>query len=299
RISAMAFAIGVFPAEALFFDPCRGGFRANVCGTGGAVGFSKAVSAGDKGYGFFVVHRHTPERFADVTRSCQRIGLSVRAFRVNINKSHLNCGQGVLQLTVARVALVVKPFGLRAPVHILFGFPEIFPSSGEAESLEAHGFQCAVSGENHQVGPRDFTSVFLLDGPKQQAGLVKGCVIRPAVQWRKALCSSVGSAATVSYTVSSGAVPCHSNEEWTVMPVVGWPPGLRRGHQLEEVGFDGFQVKRLEFLGVVEVLTHRVGEFGVLPQQTKAKLVGPPVAIAGSPASRLLEGASVKGAFSG
>src|SRR5690606_28712858 len=69
-ISAVAISVGVFPAEALFFDPCCGGFRANVCGTGGAVGFSKAVSAGDKGYGFFVVRRHASERFPDVARSC-------------------------------------------------------------------------------------------------------------------------------------------------------------------------------------------------------------------------------------
>ena len=44
----------------------------------------------------------------------------------------------------------------------------------------------------------------------------------------------------------------------------------------------GIQIKTLEFLGVVELLAHRIGQGGVLVQDLQVHLIRPPVAVAGS-----------------
>ncbi len=54
--------------------------------------FAKYMTAGDERDGFLVVHRHAAERFADVFDRENRIGITVRPFRVDVNQSHLHCG---------------------------------------------------------------------------------------------------------------------------------------------------------------------------------------------------------------
>jgi hypothetical protein len=41
----------------------------------------------------------------------------------------------------------------------------------------------------------------------------------------------------------------------------------------------GFQVETFEFLGVVELLAHRIGKVGVLAKHLKVQLVRPPVTV--------------------
>ena len=63
------------------------------------------------------------------------------------------------------------------------------------------------------------------------------------------------------------------------MAVVGGPPVLRLGHQCIDVRCQGFEVEALEFLCVVEVLAHGIGQGMVLAEYPQVQLVGPPVLI--------------------
>ena len=80
--------------------------------------------------------------------------LTVRAFRVHVYQPHLHGRERALEFTVAAVAFVAEPLGLGAPVDVFFGLPYVFAPTGEAECFQAHIFQCAVAGEDEQVGPR-------------------------------------------------------------------------------------------------------------------------------------------------
>src|SRR5690606_35903634 len=130
-----------------------------------AVGLAKGVSSGNKRYGFFVVHGHSAEGLANVAGSCQWIRLPVGAFRIDIDETHLYGGERVFKFPVAGISVVAKPFGFGAPVDVLFRFPYIFVTATESECLEAHGFECAIAGEDHQVRPRNLSSILLLDRP--------------------------------------------------------------------------------------------------------------------------------------
>ena len=44
----------------------------------------------------------------------------------------------------------------------------------------------------------------------------------------------------------------------------------------------GIQIETLEFLGVIELLAHRIGQGGVLVQDLQVQLIRPPVAVRGS-----------------
>src|SRR5581483_1440672 len=128
-------------------------------------------------------------------------------------QAHLHCTERILQLAIPAVALVFQPLAFRAPEDISFRFPGIFTSPAEAESLEAHRFQCDVSGENHEVSPGDLAAIFLLNRPQQPARLVKVDVIRPAVQRCKALLPGAGPAAAVTDAIRARAVPRHTYQQ--------------------------------------------------------------------------------------
>ena len=87
--------------------------------------------------------------------------------------------------------------------------------------------------------------------------------------------------------VGAGAVPGHADEERTVVTVVGWPPGLRLGHDGLDFLFDCGQIEFLELLGVVERRTHRVAAHVVLVQDAQVELVRPPIAVGGVEAGHL------------
>jgi hypothetical protein len=69
----------------------------------------------------------------------------------------------------------------------------------------------------------------------------------------------------------------HPDEEPPVVTVIGRPPVLRVGHQRIEVLLQGLQVEFLEFLSVVELLAHGIGQGGMLVQNIQVQLVRPPV----------------------
>src|SRR5207237_3462260 len=130
---------------------------------------------------------------------------------------------GLLERLVVVVPLRPQPLGLRPPGDVRFRLPDVLPPAGEAERLEPHRLQGTVAGEDHQIGPREFAAVLLLDRPKQPPGLVEAGIVGPAVERRKALVAGGSAAAAVGDAVGAGAVPGHANEEWPVMTVVGGP----------------------------------------------------------------------------
>jgi len=257
------------------------GVGAHVAGRRRAVRLAEGVAAGDQRHGLFVVHRHAREGLADVVRRGHRVGVAVGAFGVHVDQAHLYGGQRVVELAVARIALVAgQPGGLGAPVHVLVGLPHVGAAAGEAEGLEAHRFERHVAGQHDEVGPRELAAVLLLDRPQQPARLVEVDVVGPAVQRREALLAATGAAAPVADAVGAGAVPGHAHEQAAIVAEVGRPPVLRIGHQRLQVGDHGVEVQALEGLGVVEVGAHRVGQRRVLVQRPQVQLLGPPVAVA-------------------
>ena len=301
-VATLAGAEAVLPAEALVLDAGRFRLVRDVLRRCRAVGLAEAVTAGDECDRFLVVHRHARERLPDVDRRGERVGLAVRAFRIDVDQAHLHGGQRILEVPrVRNFAVVVlhqhamvlfdsrrplgvadvaaQPFGLATPVHVLVRLPHVFAATGEAEGLEAHRFQRDVAGENHQIGPGNLPAVLLLDRPQQAAGLVQAHVVRPAVERREALLAAASTTAAVADAVGAGAVPCHADEQAAVMAEVRRPPVLRIRHQCGEVLLHGRQIQALERFGVVELLTHRVGLGGVLMQQFQGQSLWPPVAV--------------------
>ena len=235
RVAAFAGAKAALPAQALLLD--AGSFRLgpHMFRIAGAVGLAEGVTAGDERHRLFVVHRHAGEGLADVPRRSERIRVAVRAFRIDVDQAHLHGGERILEIPVAGVALVIQPLALGAPVDVFFRFPDVLTPAGETEGLESHRFQRDVAGEDHQVGPGDFPAVLLLDRPEQPARLVEVDVVRPAVEGSKALVAGPCAAATVADAVGAGAVPCHANEQRSVVAEVRRPPVLRIRHQGMEV----------------------------------------------------------------
>ena len=227
-------------------------------GIGGAVRLAEGVPAGDQRHGLLVVHRHAAERLADVARCGQRIGLAVRALRVDVDQPHLHRAERVLQVAVTGVALVAEPGALRAPVDVLVRLPHVLTTAGEAEGLEAHRLERAVAREDHQVGPRELAAVLLLDRPQQPAGLVEVAVVGPAVDRREALHARACTAAAVVDAIRARAVPRHPDEQRTVVTEVGRPELLRVGHHRVDVAAYLVEVERVELGRVVE-LAHPSG----------------------------------------
>src|SRR2546425_8334322 len=78
---------------------------------------------------------------------------------------------------------------------------------------------------------RSLPAILLLDRPKQPARLVEADVVGPAVEGRKALLAGSGAAATVADAIRAGGVPCHADEQRSVVAEVRRPPVLRVRHQ--------------------------------------------------------------------
>ena len=297
-VFGVTFSKGVLPSGALFFDGGTGRFGSDVfAGIGGTVCFTEGVSAGDEGHGFFIVHGHATECFADVAGRGDGVGITVGSFGVHIDQSHLYGSEWIFQIAITGIAFIAQPFFFRSPVDVFFGFPYIGASATESEGFESHGFEGAVTGQDHQIGPGEFASVFLFDGPQQESCLVEVGIIGPAVQGGEALGSVSGATATIGDAVGSGAVPGHADEEGAIVTIVGRPPVLRGGHQVYDVLFDGLQIECFELGGIVEIVAHRVGQAGVLAKDVQLKLIGPPVAVVGATASAFLEHTTGEGAF--
>ena len=99
------------------------------------MGFAKCVSARNQRYGFFVIHGHATEGFPNIASSCQWVGFAVGTFRIDVDQTHLNRCQRILQFALASVAFVRQPFVFRSPINILLRFPDILSSAGESPSF--------------------------------------------------------------------------------------------------------------------------------------------------------------------
>src|SRR5262249_13900753 len=137
RVGAEAGAVPALPAEALILERAGLRLRTDEGRIAGAVGLAEGVAAGDQRDGLLVVHRHAEERLADVARRGDRVGLAVRAFRIDVDEAHLHRAERLGQLALAAVALIAQPRSLGAPEE-LFRLPHIGAAAGEAEGLEAH-----------------------------------------------------------------------------------------------------------------------------------------------------------------
>ena len=243
-VGSSAGSKAVFPAGPLL---CYGRGRwlgANVLAwISRTVRLSKRVSACDQRHSLLVVHGHAPERLSDVVGRREWVGIAIGAFWVHINQSHLDRTQRILQFTFSLVTLVVQPFCLRAPVNVLFWFPYISTTTGKTKRFETHAFEGHIAGQNHQVGPRNLATILLLDGPQQTTRLVQIRVVRPAVERSKAKHPCPCTTATVTDPVCACTVPCHANEERTIVPPVSGPPLLGVGHQLRQVLANSGQVE--------------------------------------------------------
>ncbi len=138
RIAALAATEAALPAEALLFDGGAFRFRAHMRRRSGAVAFAEGVSPGDQRDGLLVVHRHARKGLADVTAGGHRVRFTVRPFRIHVDQPHLHGGQRVLEVPVAGITLVTKPFVLGAPVDVLLRLPDVLAAATEAEGLKAH-----------------------------------------------------------------------------------------------------------------------------------------------------------------
>src|SRR6185436_13597095 len=147
--------------------------------------------------GFFVVHGHAGESFADVSRRGDGIGVAVRTFRVHIDQTHLHRSKRILEIAIAGVTLVAQPCVFRTPINVVIGLPAILATSAKAESFESHRLEGDLAGQNHQVGPRYLATILLFDRPEQTAGFIKAHVIRPTVKWCEALLTPAATSAAV------------------------------------------------------------------------------------------------------
>ena len=192
--------------------------------------------------------------------AADRIGLAVRAFRVHIDESHRSGAERIGEIAIAGITFIRShPGGLKPPVDVEVGFPDIRASAGETESLEAHRFESDVAGENHQIGPGNFLAIFLFDGPQQTARAIEVDVVRPAIEGSETLLAAATATATVTDAIGSGAVPGHANKKRTVVAEVRRPPVLRVRHERSKILLQRVVVETLEFFRVVKILAHGIG----------------------------------------
>ena len=148
-VFGIAFPELVFPTQAHLFQ--RRGFRlrADVFRISGTVSFSKGMTTGDERDGFLVIHGHAGKSLADVLGGSQRVGFTVRTFRIDIDQTHLHGGKRLIELALVLVAFVAQPGAFRSPVDVFLRLPDIGTATGKTEGLEAHGFEGHVTSEDH------------------------------------------------------------------------------------------------------------------------------------------------------
>ena len=105
----------------------------------GSVSLSERVPTRSESNRFFVVHGHAAERFTDVLRTKQRVGIRIRSLRVDVDESHLNCCKRVFKV-LARVAVAVisKPLVFASPVGVIFWLPNVWSASTKSKDRAPH-----------------------------------------------------------------------------------------------------------------------------------------------------------------
>ena len=279
RVAAFSAAKCARPTDALRGNRCTCGFHTLIALSGGTVSFAKAVSAGDQCDGFFVIHCHAAKRLANVTCRSNRIWVPVRALRINVNESHLNGAERILEFAVTCVTLVIEPYVFGAPIDLFLRLPDVRTSAAKPKRLKAHRLESAVAGKDYQVGPRELSAVFLFYRPDQKAGLVEVYIVRPTVERCKTLHTRSTATAAVRDAIRARGVPCHANKERPVVAKICRPPILRIGHYVKDVTLYGREVEGVELLGIVKALAHRIGQRGVLAKDAQTQHTRPPVTV--------------------
>ena len=154
--------------------------------------------------------------------------------------------------------------------------PNVFAAKGKAVGFEAHGLVGHIAREDDQVGPAEAVAVLLFDGPQQAACFVEVDVVRPRVEWRKALVARATTTTAIGNTVRACGMPRHAHHQTSVVTPVGRPPVLAVGHDGGEVFLQRGHIELFHFIAVVEGLPHRVGLAIVLVEDVKVERLGPP-----------------------
>ncbi len=269
RFIALARAKGAQPALALRRDVSAFWFATNMRIWASAMRLTKGMTACDQSDGLFVIHGHPRESLANVAARFHWVWIAIRALWIDIDEAHLNGAQRLCQFAIAAVTLIAQPFSFRAPVNVIFWFPNIFATAAEARRLKAHGFQCAVTCEDHDIGPAQCTAIFFLDRPKQQTGLVEIAIVWPAVERRKALRAAACTTTAIMNAIGASAMPSHADEERTIMTIVSRPPLLRVGHQRKDVGFNRIEIELRKLSSIVEPVTHWIARRRILMKNRK------------------------------
>ncbi|KAI9147020.1 LOW QUALITY PROTEIN: hypothetical protein HJFPF1_13051 [Paramyrothecium foliicola] len=266
-----------------------------------SMGLAKGVATDNQGSSLLVVHAHAVKSDADVVSGHEGVGVSIGALGVHRLLELVSSVHEVSATVVANIVTLGNESGLSTPVDALIGLPSVGTTTSKAKWLEVHAFEGDVAGENHQIGPRNFVSVLLLDRPCawhyvayrgggepcQGSGYRASCseersVVDPgetfintqAAKTVSILTHHATTTAAVNSTVGTGAVPSHTDKESTIVAKVGRPPILR-------------VVQRLESLGVVKVSTQRVILRRELAQDIELERAWPEVAAPSAATGRL------------
>mmetsp|Transcript_2538 Transcript_2538/g.5707 ORF Transcript_2538/g.5707 Transcript_2538/m.5707 type:complete len:202 (-) Transcript_2538:593-1198(-) len=138
-ISSLARSKLILPAETLVFQGSSLRLDADIRWIAGSVTLSECVATSDQSHGFFVIHRHATKGFTDISSCSNRITVSFRSFWVDINQTHLDGTQGIVQFSIPFVSFVgAQPFAFLAPVHIILGLPNILTTSCKTKRFESH-----------------------------------------------------------------------------------------------------------------------------------------------------------------
>ena len=101
------------------------------------MGFTKRVTTRNQRHRLLVVHRHAPERFADIPRRCERVRVAIGPFGIHVDEAHLHGAERIVEFAVTLVALVSEPRLFWSPVRGV-RFPDVHPTTGEAKGRKPH-----------------------------------------------------------------------------------------------------------------------------------------------------------------
>ncbi len=212
RIGTFAGAIFVFPAETLLFNRSCFRVRAVVLFGSGTMNFTKRMSSCNKRNGFLIIHRHPFERLTNEIRRLFRVWFSTGSLRVYVDQTHVIGCELPFKISIIVVALISQPLLFRSPIDVILRFPGILTSAAKTKGFKAHRFQCTVSGQDHQIAPREFLTIFLLDRPEQATSFVEAHVVGPTVNGSKTLVAGSCSSAPIGYAIRASTVPRHPYE---------------------------------------------------------------------------------------
>jgi len=144
----------VGPPEVLLLDGSP--LRRRAVGAGrSTVRLAESMPADDESGRLRVVHAHAAKGNTDIQGRLLRVGVSIGALGVDVDKPMVGGSKGLFQLVgaVHDISATVVPDvvtlgdegGLGAPVDTLIGLPHVSAATAKAESGESHGLESNVS----------------------------------------------------------------------------------------------------------------------------------------------------------